>query len=144
MPIYQYVAPMSASLEQPEPMILISSYQLHPCLVAIGQNQPFKIPKVLSSNQEGNELLATPRESFNLLINLGLDLALQDPVPLQYFYTGLDNIAFGGVFLSLSISEARFVLISRHNPCTRLHDKLLEVEKKSSPKQEENVSIATL
>jgi len=147
---------MSTSLEHPQPMILISSYELRPCLVAIGQNQPFSIamvlsfnqegnePKVLSSDQEGNELLATPRESFNLLINLGLDLALQEPIPLQYFYTGLDNIAFGGVFLSLPISKARFALISRHNPCTSLHDELLEVKKESSPKQEEEVSIATL
>jgi hypothetical protein len=51
-------------------------------------NQPFPIVKVLSSNQEGNEpkvlcsdqgdneLLATLRESFKHLINLGLDLAL--------------------------------------------------------------------
>jgi len=57
---------------------------------------------------------------------------------------GLDNIAFGGVLLSLSISKARFVLISRYNPCTSLHDELLEVKKESSPKQEEEVSIATL
>jgi hypothetical protein len=56
---------------------------------------------------------------------------------------GLDNIAFGGVFLSLSISEARFVLISRYNPHTSLHDELLEVKKESSPKLEE-VFIATL
>jgi hypothetical protein len=57
---------------------------------------------------------------------------------------GLDNIAFGGVFLSLSISGARFVLISRHTPCTSLHDKLLEEEKEPSPKLEEGVFIATL
>ena len=125
-------------------MILISSYELRPCLVAIGQNQPFSIAKVLSSNQEGYELLAKLRESYNLLINLGLDLALQDPIPLQYFYTGLDNIAFGGVLLSLSISKARFVLISRHNPYTSLYDELLEVKKESSPRQEEEVFIATL
>jgi hypothetical protein len=87
--------------------------------------------------------LATLRESFNLLINSGLDLALQDPVLFQYFYTGLENIAFGGVFLSLSISEARFVLISRHTPCTSLHDELIEKKKELSPKQEGEVSIAT-
>jgi hypothetical protein len=57
---------------------------------------------------------------------------------------GLNNIAFGGVFLSLSISGARFVLITRHTPCTSLHDKLLEVKKESSPKLEEEVFIATL
>jgi hypothetical protein len=110
-----------------------------------GQNQPFSTAKVLSSNQEGNkpkvlcsnqgdyELLATLREFFKHLINLGLELALQHPVLLQYFYTSLDNITFGGVFLSLSISGARFVLISRHTPCTSLHDKLLEKKKESSP-----------
>jgi hypothetical protein len=167
-PIYQYPAPMNQSLEPPEPMILTSSYELHPYFVAIGQNQHFPIakvlssnqednePKVLSSNQEGNEpkvlysdqgdneLLSTLRESFKCLINLGLDLALQDPVLLQYFYTGLDNIVFGGVFLSLSVSGARFVLISRHTPCTSLYDKLLEEEKELSPKLEEEVFIATL
>jgi len=58
---------------------------------------------------------------------------------------GLDNTTFGGVFLSLSISEVRFVLIiSGHTPCTSLHDEVLEVEKKSSPKLEEEVFIATL
>jgi hypothetical protein len=149
-------------------MILTSSYELHPCLVEIGQNQPFPTSKVLSSNQEDNEpkvlsfnqegnepkvlcsdqgdnkLLTTLRESFKHLINLGLDLVLQDPVLLQYFYTGLDNIAFGGVFFSLSISGARFVLISRHTPCTSLHHELLEEEKESSPKLEEKVFIAIL
>jgi hypothetical protein len=137
-------------------MILTSSYELHPCLVAIGQNQPCPTAKVLSSNQEGNEpkvlcsdqgdneLLATLRESFKHLINLGLDLALQDSVLLQYFYTGLDNIAFGGVFLSLSISKAWFFLINRHTPRTSLHDELLEEEKEPSPKLEEEVFIATL
>ena len=84
-------------------MILTSSYDLRTCLVAIGQSQHFSIarvissnqegnvPKVLSSDQVGNELLATLRESFNLPINLGLDLALQDPILLQHLYTGLDN-----------------------------------------------------
>jgi hypothetical protein len=137
-------------------MILTFSYELHPCFVAIGQNQPFPTTKVLSSNQEGNELkvlysnqrdnelLATLRESLKRLINLGLDLALQDHVLLPYFYTGLDNIAFEGVFLSLSISGAWFVLISRHTPCTSLHDKLLEKKNESSPKLEEEVFIAIL
>ena len=89
--------------------------------------------------------MATLRESFNLPINLGLDLTLQDLVLLQHLYMGLDNTTFGGVFLSLSISEVRFVLIiSGHTPCTSLHDEVLEVEKKSSPKLEEEVFIATL
>jgi hypothetical protein len=55
MPIYQYPTHVNQRIEPPEPMILTSSYELHPCLVAIGQNQPFPTDKVLSSNQEGNE-----------------------------------------------------------------------------------------
>jgi hypothetical protein len=55
MPVNQYPAPMNQSIEPPEPMILKSSYELHPCLVAIGQNQPFTTAKFLSSNQEDNE-----------------------------------------------------------------------------------------
>jgi len=121
---------MGTSLEPPEPMIFTSSYELCSCLVAIGENQPSSIAKVISSDQVGNELLATLRESFNLPINLGLDLALQDPILVQHLYMGFDNITFGGVFLSLPISEVRFVLIiSRHTPCTSLHDEILEVDK---------------
>jgi hypothetical protein len=48
----------------------------------LSSNQEGNEPKVLSIDQEDNELLATLRESFNLLINSGLDLALQDPVLL--------------------------------------------------------------
>ena len=56
------------------------NYDLCPELIAIGQNQPFSIAKVVSFNQKDNELLATPRESVNLSINSGLNLALQDHV----------------------------------------------------------------
>ena len=70
-----------------------------------GQNQPFSIAEVLSFNQEDNELLATPRESCNLSINSGLDLALQDHVFPRYFHIGLNHITFGRVFLSLSVSK---------------------------------------
>jgi hypothetical protein len=94
MPIYQYAAPMSTSLEPPEPMIFTSSYELRPCLVAIGQNQPFSTakvlsnrednepkvlsnrednePKVLSYNQEGNEpkVLSSDQEDNELLATL--------------------------------------------------------------------------
>jgi len=56
------------------------NYDLCPELIAIGQNQPISIAEVLSFNQEDNEFLATPRESFNLSINSGLNLALQDHV----------------------------------------------------------------
>jgi hypothetical protein len=99
-PIYQYAAPMSASLEPPEPIILASSYKLRPCLVAIGQNQPFSTAKVLSSNQEDNEpkvlcsdqedneLFATLRESFNLHINSGFKPSLTRPCPSPIFLYG--------------------------------------------------------
>jgi hypothetical protein len=134
MSIFELSAPLETSYrpwESPKP-IFAPNYELCPKLVAIGHNQPFSTAEVLSSHQEGNELLATPRESFNLPINSVLDLALQDPIRLEYFYMGLDNIAFGGVFLSLSIREVRVILISGHTPCISLHDELLEVKKESS------------
>jgi len=81
------------------------NYDLCPELIAIGQNQPFSISEVLSFNQEDNELLATPRESFNLSINFGFNLALQDHVFSRYFHIGLNHITFGRVFLSLSITS---------------------------------------
>ena len=74
------------------------NYDLCTELIAIGQNQPFSIAEVLSFNQEDNEILATLRESFNLSINSGLDLALQDHVFPQYFHIGLNHITFGRVF----------------------------------------------
>jgi len=45
---------MSTSLEPLEPMILTSSYELRPCLDAIGQSQPLSTARILSCNQEGN------------------------------------------------------------------------------------------
>jgi hypothetical protein len=54
------------------------------------------------------------------------------------------NAAYGGSFLSLSVSEARLVLhqILRRTTCTSIHDELLEEEKESSLEQEEEVLIA--
>jgi hypothetical protein len=54
------------------------------------------------------------------------------------------NAASRGGFLHLSTSEARAMLdrISGKTPCTSIHYKLLEEEKESSPKQEEEVLIA--
>jgi len=57
------------------------------------------------------------------------------------------DMTFGVTCLSLSASEARFVLdhINGHTPCIiKNHDELLEEEKESTPKQEEEVSIAKL
>jgi hypothetical protein len=73
--------------------------------------------KVLSFKQEDNESLATSWERFNSLIDSGPDLALQDPILLQYFYMGLKkkiskllNIALGGSFLHISATKARKIL----------------------------------
>jgi hypothetical protein len=54
------------------------------------------------------------------------------------------DIASRGAFICLSISEARTILdkIIRITPCTSIHDELLEEEKESSLKQEEEVLIA--
>ena len=54
------------------------------------------------------------------------------------------DAASRGAFLHLSASEARSMLdkISEKTPCTSNHNKLLEEEKESSPKQEEEVLIA--
>jgi len=117
------------------------NYDLCPELIAIGQNHPFSIAEVLSFNQEDNELLATPRESFNLSINFGLDLALQDQVFSRYFHIGVNHITFGRVFLSLSVSKARYVFIGGHPSCTSLHKKILEIEKESSSRRGKEVSI---
>ena len=54
------------------------------------------------------------------------------------------DAASRGAFLHLSASEARATLnrISGKTPCTSIHYELLEEEKESSLKQEEEVLIA--
>jgi transcriptional regulator of NAD metabolism len=56
-------------------------------------------------------------EHFNTLINIGPNLAIQDPILLQHFYMGLDrktskllNTASGGSFLHVSASLERNIL----------------------------------
>ena len=70
---------------------------------------------------------------------------------LQHFYMGLSedsaqslDQASRGAFLHLSAREARSMLdrISGKTPCTSIHNKHLEEEKKSSPDQQEEVLIA--
>jgi hypothetical protein len=68
--------------------IFAPNYELCPKLVAIGHNQPFSTAGVLSCDQEDNELLATPRESFNLPINLGFRPSLTRPYPSPIFLYG--------------------------------------------------------
>ena len=144
IPIIEFFAPSETShrpWESTSPFFA-PNYDLCPELIAIRQNQPFPIAKVLSFNQEDNEILATLRESFNFSINSGLNLALQDHIFSRYFHIGLNHITFGRVFLSLSISKARYVFICGHPSYTSLHKKFLEIETESSPKQGKEISIA--
>jgi hypothetical protein len=101
--------------------------------------------EVLNFRQLEEESLVVSWDHFNDLIITGPDLAIQDPVLLQYFYMGLNkdsmqslDQAFRGAFLHLFASEARSMLdrISRKTSCTSIHNELPEEEKKSSPEQE--------
>jgi hypothetical protein len=105
---------------------------------------------VLNFRQPEEESLSTSWDHFNELIITSPDLAIQDPVLLQYFYMGLSkdsrkslNAASRGAFLHLSASEARAMLFrtSEKTPCTSIHNELLEKERESSSKQEEGVLI---
>ena len=74
IPIIEFFAPSETSHSPWESTRPAPNYDLCLELIAIGQNQPFSIAEVLSFNQEDNELLATPTESVNLSINIGLNL----------------------------------------------------------------------
>jgi hypothetical protein len=72
---------------------------------------------ILSFKQKKKESLGMAWECFNTLINIGPDLAIQDPILLQHFYMGLDrktskllNTASGGSFLHVSASLERNIL----------------------------------
>ena len=106
--------------------------------------------EVLNFRQLEEKSLGTSWDHFIELIITGLDLAIQDPILLQYFYMGLRkdsreslDAASRGAFLHLSTSEARAKLdrISGKTPCTSIHYELLEEEKESSLKQQEKVLI---
>ena len=74
-PIIKFFAPSETSHRPWETSPFFApNYDLCLELIAIGQNQPFSIAEVLSFDQEDNELLATPTESVNLSINIGLNL----------------------------------------------------------------------
>ena len=56
-------------------------------------------------------------ERFNIPINIGPDLAIQDPILLQHFYMGFDresstllNTASGGSFLHVSANSGRTII----------------------------------
>ena len=119
-PIIEFFAPSETSHRPSESTspFFAPNYDLCPELIAIGQNQPFSIAEVLSFNQKDNELLATSRACVNLSIDSSLNLALQDHVFPRYLHIGLNHIPFGRVFLSLSVSKARYVFIHGHPSCT--------------------------
>jgi hypothetical protein len=98
--------------------------------------------EVLTFKQHEKEPLDASWDRFNDLITTGPDLAILDLILLQHFYLGFSkddaqdlNVASGGSFLSLSVSEARLVLdkILEQTTCTSIHDELLEEENESSP-----------
>jgi hypothetical protein len=106
--------------------------------------------EVLSFRQLEEESLGMSWDCFNGLINTSLYLAIWDPILLQHFFKGLSkdskefiDLASRGVFLHLPISEARSMheKICEITPCTSTHSELLEEEKQSSPKLEEEVLI---
>ena len=73
--------------------------------------------EVLSFKQEEKESLAMAWEHFNALINTSPDLAIQDLILLQHFYTGLDRktskrlkTASGGSFLHVPTNLGRSIL----------------------------------
>ena len=117
----------------------------------------FPISKVVSLRKEvlnfiqlEEESLVTSWERINDLITTGLDLAISDPMLLQYFYMGLNkdsmnflDMASRRAFLYLSTTEARTILnkILGSTPYTGIHDELPKEEDESSSKQEEEVLI---
>ena len=98
--------------------------------------------EVLTFKQKEKESLGSSWDHFNSLITTGPDLAISDSMLLQHFYMGLrkdsvqtPDLASGGAFLCLSISEASTILdrIIKKTPYTSIHDELPEKEKESSP-----------
>jgi hypothetical protein len=75
-------------------------------------------------------------ERFNILMNTGPDLAIQDPILLQYFYVHRDrktskllNTASGGSFLYVSASSGRSILTKILEDIPKeVEEKLLEEE----------------
>ena len=122
------------------------------CLAFFSISRVVRLRKeVLSFKQKEQESLGTSWARCNDLITTGPNLAIQDPIILQYFYMGLNkdsmnflDMASRGAFLHLPASKARTILdkIIGHIPYSRIHDKLPEEEKESSLDQEEEVLIA--
>ena len=107
--------------------------------------------EVLNFRQLEEEYLGTSWECINRLITTGPDLAILDPMLLQYFYMGLSKDSAQSLdqasrqsFLHLSINEARSMLdrIIGKIPYTSIHDELPKEKNESSPEQEDKVLIA--
>ena len=110
-PIYQYATPKSTSLEPLEPMTLTSSYELCPCLVAIGPSQTLEVenngdfnkqeiffintPSVFCSYEKSPDSLSlsniAPHEIFN---------PLMPPIPKVFERLVVDTCAYYKYFRS--------------------------------------------
>ena len=73
--------------------------------------------EVLTFKRKEKESLGTSWDHFNTLINTSPDLAIQDLILLQHFYTGLDrktlkhlNTASGSSFLHVFANSGRSIL----------------------------------
>jgi hypothetical protein len=73
--------------------------------------------EVLTFRQLEEESFDKSWDRFNELVDTGPDLAIPDPILLQYFYVGLSgdsreslDLSSGGAFLHLPISEARAMI----------------------------------
>jgi hypothetical protein len=90
-------------------------------------------------------------ECYNTLINIGLDLAIQDPILLQHFYMSLDrktskllNTASESSFLHVSASLERSIIIKiLENILEEVEEKPLEESKIAKPKSLPNPSPAS-
>jgi hypothetical protein len=107
--------------------------------------------EALTFKQKEKESLGASWDRFNCLITTRPNLAILDPMLLQYFYMDLNkdfmnflDMASRGAFLNLFASKARTILdkIIGRIPYTSIHDELLEKEKESSLDQEDKVLIA--
>jgi len=96
---------------------------------------------VLFFKQKEKESLGAVWACFNDLINSGSDLAIQDPMLLQYFYIGLNgetaqflDTSSRGAFLHCSASEGRKIL--ENTPYTSVRDNGPEDVVEETPEEE--------
>ena len=101
--------------------------------------------EVLSFKQKENESLGASWARFNDLVTTSPNLAIQDPILLQYFYMGLSkeiahflDITSGGSFLHVSAILGRSILdkILENTPYTDIHDEFPKEVQQKLPKEE--------